>query len=72
MSADALETGMRIKVMPSEPPIEVVSVDPFDRDGEPCWLIVGKYQRVRHIGGGCVERTSYIVPQSYTELCLVA
>ena len=72
MAGDALKEGMLLKVMPSEPPIEVVSVDHFDRDGEPCWLIVGKPRRVRHIGGGCVERTSYIVPQSYTEFCLVA
>ncbi len=72
MAADALEVGMLVKVTPSDPPVEVVRVDPFDRDGEPCWLIVGKPRRVRHSCGGCVEHVRYIVPMSYTGLRQVA
>ena len=65
IGANTLVMGMRIRVTPSEQPIEVVSVEPIDREGEPCWLIIGAPYRVRYVGGGCVEHVRYIVPQAY-------
>lgn len=65
MSANALAMGMRIRVTPSEQPIEVVSVETFDRDGVPCWLIIGRSRRVPLHGGGCLETVRYVVPQTY-------
>lgn len=65
IGANTLLMGMFIRVTPSEQPIEVVSVETFDREGEPCWLIIGKPHRVKYVGGGCVEHVRYIVPQTY-------
>ncbi len=72
MGASALKEGMRIRVTPSEQPIEVVSVETFDREGEPCWLIIGKPHRVKYVGGGCVEHVRFIVPQEYRGMREVA
>jgi len=57
---------MRIRITPTEPPILVESVIAVERDGEPCWLVVGVPQRAPWRHGTCQERVRYVVPQSYT------
>jgi len=68
----AMDQGIRVRVLPGDPPILVESAEVVDRDGQPCWLITGHWRRVPLHGGGCVEKTRYVVPVNYTGLQLVA
>ena len=69
---EIMDQEIRVRVIPGDPPIIVESAEMVERDGRPCWLISGHWRRVPLHGGGCVEKTRYIVPAEYTGWEMVA
>jgi hypothetical protein len=65
MLAGALVIGMRLKVLPGDPPIEVKRVTETTRGGQLAWEIEGLPVRVPIHGGGCQQVVRYVVPDSY-------
>lgn len=64
---------MLLQVTPTDPPILVERVESIDRDGEPCWLVIGQERVVRRNCSGLVpERVSYVVPKTYRGMREVA